>query len=391
MNAPIMDQLLKAVDVEANLVPYLKFSGWEMVDALNRHWIVMHGEQDADNEPFEIVFPREKSTEKRIAYVSKAVELLGALKSEPVQLVAQRIINYDRDMLYIRNTETEDENAIALNLAVAQIRNLKKTIEYSACSEREARPFFATPLSIAHWATQEYLFGHTFAGSFGFTVEAPRLPDPPQFIQQRLDLGDNFPETSTYTPLERRVMERIARGLITAKKAEESRDYSLLLKDYTGGFNSNMCTSVVGISPEKRSTIEFRIAWSPKIKPPDDVVQIPSIRLRQDGYENLEYAAKELKTIKPEIVTITGKVRALTSSDNPLSSGTHRAIIIRGYYADLKRPIDILVELDRDDYEKANKAHIEWLTVEVNGILVRSGATWRLSKAKDFKAKDSEW
>ena len=166
MNTPLLNKLLQSIKVDKNLIPFLKFSGWEQIDIKNDRWIVLHGEHDVDNHPLELVFPREGGYEIKYSYAEKAVDLLATLRNEPVQLVIQSIINFDRDMLYVRNTETEDENAIAFHLAVDQVNNLKRTIQYSACSEKEAKPYFTTINPWANKVFRNFLFGHTFAGSF---------------------------------------------------------------------------------------------------------------------------------------------------------------------------------------------------------------------------------
>lgn len=47
-------------------------------------------------------------------------------------------------------------------------------------------------------------------------------------------------------------------------------------------------------------------------------------------------------------------------------------------------PVDIIVELAKDNYIAASEAHIRWAIIEVNGILSRTGSNWRLTDAKDF-------
>jgi len=80
---------------------------------------------------------------------------------------------------------------------------------------------------------------------------------------------------------------------------------SLLVREYTSGFNSNMCSAIVGISQNKQPTTEFRIAWSPKIKASTDIAEIEPIKLRTSGYEMLEDAARILKSVKPEFVPVS--------------------------------------------------------------------------------------
>ena len=108
-------------------------------------------------------------------------------------------------------------------------------------------------------------------------------------------------------------------------------------------------------------------------------------RFETKGYEILDYAARELKSKEPEYVTVLGHIRALTSSDNPLSAGSRRAVVVRGTYTGFHRPVDIVVELTRDDYARANQAHIDWSQVHVSGVITRSGTAWRLLDAHDFR------
>ena len=121
----VIDRLMDAVDLENNLLPYMKLAGWTQSE--DAGWIVLHGERDLSDHPLELVFPRERNASEREGYVRKAVELLMALKDEPLQLVVQGILNYDRDLLYARNVDTE-RDAIGLVLAVEQARKLKRTI-----------------------------------------------------------------------------------------------------------------------------------------------------------------------------------------------------------------------------------------------------------------------
>ena len=384
MNPPVIDSLFQSLDLESNLLPFLKYSGWVQASDNKSHWIVFHGEQDVNGQPLELVFPRgKKNTEESKAYITKAVELITELKNEPLQLVIQNIVSYDRDFLYIKNTDSNDNNAIELKLAVNQINNLKSTLEYSALSEKDARPYFTSVSATARTAVKNFLFGHTFAGSFGFTIETPRLSDPFKFIQQTLPMEDDY-LPPVIIPYERRIMERIARGLKYTKQAEQQKDHTILLEEYPSGFNSNMCSSIVGISKDRTSTVEFRISWSPKVKPGEDVENLQPYKIKENGYQILAYTADLLKERKPEVVTIRGNVRGLTSSDNPHNLGTRRAVVVRTVIPNSKRLTDVIVELERDDYSKANKAHIDWSEIQVSGILSRSGAGWRLLNIQGF-------
>ena len=139
------------------------------------------------------------------------------------------------------------------------------------------------------------------------------------------------------------------------------------------------------MSQDKKIPLEYSIFWSPKLTPAYDIVIGQPIRLHEASYQYLEYAANELKQLKPEYVTIRGRIIGLSLKDNPLGTSASRSVVIRGKFMEEGRLIDIVVELEKEDYVAANKAHMGWNFIEVNGIISRSGYGWRLSEATDFK------
>lgn len=376
--------LFEELQIESNLVPYLELTGWETVDDPSERWFVFRGEVDSEGEPLEIVLPRNPNARDLRIYVENAINLLSALADETIQDTLQRIVYYDRDVLCVRNLETEEYNSITLRVAAQQVQELKQMVRFAACSEREPKPYFLSgELEIAKRMIEHYRFGHTFSGSFGFTIESPIVHLPSPYIQLTLlPKGEEPP--SPRMPAERRVMERIVRGLATTQQATTSLDSQLLVREYSSGFNSNMCQTIVKMSREKRP-LEYAVFWSPKIMPPEDVERVSPVRLIERSYDYLAYAAKELRQLKPEHVVVRGRVTGLTSRDDPLGASARRSVVIRGMFPDVTRSVDVIVELDRDDYVTANGAHINWNTVEVDGIIGRSGHAWRLSDPTNFR------
>lgn len=371
IDTPIFD----FVSTEKNLVPYLRLRGWQ--DASNPKWYVFQ------KNDFEIILPKNPKARDANLYISNAVDLLSGLTDEKSQDVIRRIIYFDSDILLSRNIQTGEYNSITLMMASQQVHELKQLVNYSAFSEYQPKPYFLQSQSkSSRQMTEHYRFGHTFAGSFGFTVLSPitRLPLP----HQQLMLFSDEKPPAPLAPMERRVMERIVRGLSITKMAVSQRDAEPLLRDYASAFNANMCQSLVKMSQGKKMPMEYKVYWSPKFEPADDVSQLHLFELNETSYEMLDYAGNELKKLKPEYVSVKGRIIGLTSKDNPLGSSAHRSVIIRGRYSDEMRPIDIIVELSKEEYVRASKAHIEWAVVHVNGILSRSGYGWRLTDASDF-------
>lgn len=381
--------IFEAVSIEGHLDPYLKLSGWQLSEETNTNWLVYKGVEDSNGEPLEIVLPRYSKVANFRSYVENAINLLAGLKDEDIQLTIQKIILYDCDVLYTRNLETGEFNSISLRLATKQVNQLRNIIAYSACSEHEPKPhFLGYQLSTAQKMINHYRFGHTFAGSFGFTIESQIISSPKLIEYQQLPLFDPLFDEEPPTeimPVERRIMERIARGLNATEQATKKHDLQFLIGEYASGFNANMCKAFVDFSVEKKLPIEYSIMWSPKLKPANEIFEFKPVRLYERSYEYLENAAESLRELKPEFVTVKGHIIGLSSRENPLgTSEANRSIVISGRFLEKTKPVKILVDLEKDDYINATNAHLQWKTIEVNGVISRTGNYWRLSSPQNF-------
>lgn len=359
------------------LVEYLNLTGWK-VSSSNDKWKVFEGDADYYGDPLEIVMPQDVRAPDTALYVSNAVTMLSAIKKIDPELLLRNIRFYDRDILRIKNLETGDTFSISLRMAAAQVPQLKNIVSYSACSEVDPLPVHAsTNKPIARHMVQQYQFGHTFRGSFGFTIEVP--------LSGSSITENDLLKGVKYLPPERRVMERIVRGLSHTKMAVETRDTQHIIENYADGFNANMCRSLLSLSVDKTSPIEFSITWSPKVVPSEDISKPDPLILSEPSYKHIEYAAKVLEELEPKEVTIRGLVKSLKADDNPLGLDTSRTVVIEVTNASDKLPPRVTVLLSKEDYQHALTAHGEWLPVTIKGILqVRRGNKWHIIKYSSF-------
>jgi len=366
-----------------HVVSYLKLKGWKLAHD-NKRWYVFEGYEDIEGNPFEIVLPKNTSAPDYSIYVQQTVNILSSLTDKTPETITNDMLFYDRDILMVRVVESVDTISIPIGLAAKQISELKQLIAYAACSEKNAKTHFSNSAS-GNEMVKHYHFGHTFVGSFGYRIESP-VGDEKHFHQEPRQM-DLFEEgESVILPLQRRVMERIARGLAATEKAVNLQDVQPLIDGYAEGFNANMCTAILKMLNEQKEPIEYSIKWSHKIEVSDDVRNINNIPIQQRHFEYLETASKRLKELKPESKTIEGLVIGLSSSGDPLSEDVaERSILIKWDPPKRGRPRNIRITLEKDDYIKAHQAHLDWNTVSVNGIMQRKGSKWQLSEPQEFK------
>jgi hypothetical protein len=382
--------LLRSLDYE-DLTEYLSNTDWQLQKPSDR-WIVFVGSEDIDGNSLEIVLPSDETASDLHKYTANAINILSAVKNLPPEEIITEVRYYDRDVLRVRNLEKGDIESISLKAAAQQVTELKQLVAYSALSEaalseNQLKAYFLNQrTSVARRMVERYQFGHTFRGSFGFTVESPKVSKESFAISK--SLLPEMIDDQKIIPLGRRVMERIVRGLLITEVATSDRDAKKIIHGYDIGFNANMCRAIVNMSLGKKVAMEYRVSWSAVMPPSDEaIVDAGPIQLRESSYEHLDYAAEILSELEPEEVTITGLVKVLSADDNPLGLDTSRSIIIRWFDEVEGKTNNVHVQLERDDYLTAILAHREWLPVTITGLLRRIKQNWRIVEYSDFRIR----
>ena len=360
-----------------DVIDFLELNGW--VIASNKgNWI----ENTLADFPSPIVIPKHFAEPDLETYVKNAIEIIAASKDLPFEDAFQEVYSIDRDVLRIRNPETDEKKTLSLRIATRQVDEMKKLVAYSAASESDLQAYHSHYTELSNKMLDTYRFGHTIPQSFGFSIESP--VDRTQ-VNTFLD-SERDPEE--ISPVSRKVMLRIARGLKIAKKAEAESDVGILINGYINGFNSNMCDAVSEIGSGLK-TLDYRVKWSPRLKPPKDVREFSTVSLGNQNYQELNQAAKELRDLTPEKANIEkGLIISLTSKDNPGKGGSEKVAVIR-WIRDDTTFMNVRLSLSSSEYLKAIEAHKNWFRVSVSGYIERRGNFWYLTNATGFQVHET--
>ena len=379
----MVDKELAAQDLAIpRMTSYLEVNGWKRV-VDNEHWRVFHGRKSKSGEHFEIALPKDVVEEDYRLHVHHAIKILSSLRRKTWESTANDIRYHDRDLLRVRIMDNDRNASLPYDVASKYVRYMKKLIQYSASSERNAKAHFKQPLSTGSKMIQHFRFGQTFRGSFGLLIES-LVGQEQHYINKREQHqlpGEDF----RILPLERRVLERIARGLQSTALALRVGDEELLKTDYGRGFNSKMCEAIRDMICILRSPYELSISWSQTLKPSSDVRDFDRVLLGREHLKYLESAIKHLRFVPQNKVTIKGQVVALSSSDNPLSETVEDRAIIVDWKVNRKRSRKVSMRLKRHDYIEADRAHMKWETISVTGMLQTKGSIWQLEDPENFK------
>ena len=355
---------------------YLQHSGWQLVNRNDRCY-VFEGYEDVDDNPFEIVLPINDSAPDYPIYVEHTIRILSALTDKSPSSVANELVLFDRDLLTI------DVDSRSVDNAAMQMPPIKRLIGHSANMERSLKPYFNQYYLEARKMLKHFEIRHTHNGNVSYQIES-QVGEKEAY---QTVLLDDVPNPGAKLPLERRVMERIATGLITVGTAARERDVQPLIEGYADGFNANMCSAILEISKHSPRPVQYSVSWSNKLPVSQGVRDAKNILIERPHIEYLKRACDKLKKRKPEFQRIEGRVIGLSSLDDPQSDdvdNNERSIVVlrtdrRGSGRKL------WINLGKDDYITAHTAHIDWKTISVDGLAIERRSGWQLADPHEFK------
>ncbi|CAK8717978.1 MAG: hypothetical protein CDV28_11150 [Candidatus Electronema aureum] len=357
---------------------YMKLKGWKESSLPNNKLILLKGPENDSGVPLKIFLPVSLDFDDSLKRIYDVFLFLSSFYSiEPDELF--RAINgLNRDKLLIAINQKDNFPAsIPLKIAGKEIFGISNLFIYSACSEKSNLPHYARALPVGDNIVEKIRFGHTFRGSFGFSIESP------VYGNLEFEQKDMF-----QAPIERRVIERIIRGVCFMSDAILNKNHDIIIKNYRTGFNSRMCEAIVEMGERLESPFKLSVQWATSLMPSQDIQNFSSVSVGENEISYLKYAAEKLKEISPEQAIICGIVVNL-HSDNPTRDDGKRVITIRYKHGEYGN-INVKIELGVNQYLLAIEAHKYGKNIEAIGLLERKGSTWSLEAVSDVKIKEDD-
>lgn len=352
---------------------YLLEHKWRPKAYPNKKISLFVSPHDNEGNQLEIYLPKSRHYDGYEVRVSDALRILSLYRDVDLDTVIDDISLTDYDIFQMRIMDVGSVGVISLSVAVNDVNALKKLFMYSACGEENSLPYFDKPLAVGFHHADVCQFGHTFEGSFGFTINSP-IPVPGvtqmALVDQKIE-----------PPFERRVLERIARSLSLIALSAAQKTPEILVEQFDIALNAKMCEAILDMS-QARHAIGFHVSWSHKIAVSEDIVDNDWL-LETDSFEVLQYAADELQKIEPSKTTIVGNIVTLHSTNNPMSSEDfYRKAIVKYDYDG--RTLNVKLDLDRQGYMIAYEAHGKGLPIRVTGTLFGKGNTWKMADIEEI-------
>ena len=361
---------------------YLNNNGWLVTTHSDVSLHTLSASDDGDS--IEIVLPVSEGNKEAVASsVSSAIATLAQLSARPFQDVIAEIRQVGADVIrsvvpdsYVR------ADSVALRLAQEFVSGFRSFLSSAGTMEIAPNPYHAKTLKHGLEFADGCRFGHTFRGSFGFTVEAPIEAN-----EDRLLIG-----RKSELPFSRRVVERVARGLRAVDEAAKAQAPEVIADSYGLGMDANMCDDLAELLESTGvGSLGISIAFSPEWPTSTDVIGMPKIQMHTSHVELLHEASKLLrKSETPSVEKIIGRITGLHTDGNPadLFKDPAARLVEISWQSPAGRLVTVHVMLDAKDYLEALRAHGEGKFIEITGLLEKVRRRWTLSNSGGFSVMD---
>jgi hypothetical protein len=329
----------------------------------------------------ELIVPKTHTSIDYHTQISRIIFALATLEDRSEYLVYTSIREIGFDIVRSRIPDIYVKDG-TIDLAVARnfVSGIRSVLAAAATTELNPSPFFLRLRKEAAEYADRCRFGHTFRGSFGFTIESPLEPN----------LQPPLPGLPTEPPFERRVIRRLARGLSAVSEAAASDSTAPIVSSLREGFSANVCEQFATLVEEtSHSALMFEFSFSPEWRLEDDYQGDQTFLLGPAHVEAIRAAAKELRAdVKASDETVFGRVIRLASEADPSDltdiMGEREVAIL--WSSEALGDVAVRTSLSPADYLAALEAHATGKPVRVSGTLERRGRRWVLVNPTGFKA-----
>ena len=355
---------------EASIFPDAKFFQSRSIGQRNVDVFLL---SEAGYDDIELVIPKDTRTADCARRLKGAIETLSQLEERASNEIVASIRSIGYDVVRSRIPDNlVIENTIGLESARNYVNGMKDLLAATATTELRPQPFFGRQSREATEYSEKCRFGHTYRGSFGFTIESPLTPET----------TESLPGIDPPLPFERRVVQRLALGIQHVCESVDREDVKPLVEGFKEGFGANGCDRFASlVRSTAYSGMSFGFIFSPEWKLPETLRAGSQFAVGPMHVEMARAAADALRGESLETrADVSGQVVRLQNEADPsdlsaIMGEGEISILYSSEYGD----IHVRVTLSPPDYLKAVEAHRLGRAVLVSGILVHRGRYWYLN------------
>lgn len=358
----ILDNALERVSL-FDLRTYLELNGWKRAESRSDRLTIFQLTGDNSGN-LEVVLPADDRYIDVRERIKQTIYSISQVEDRSIEDICSDLVSTNADSLRIRLQISTTSESIPVADATRHVKAIRNLILYSGCSEIQARPHFEQPIPSSLDLLTGFEFCHTFRGSFGFEISNA-------IVKQKTtpDLFD--------TPVRRKMIERIARGVQLLEDAVTKENPDVLIDSYESALNARMCDALADIGLEGQVSFDMEIDWASSLRPSQDVAAFGSSVIGESQVSLLKYVSEQLKIVKPKAERITGQVVNLHCIADPTEGHAKRSVAVKVEHPQYGT-IEVKLSLGPESYLLAIDAHSKGKKITAAGQLQRKGSTWTL-------------
>jgi hypothetical protein len=371
VNSPTLDGFAEAA---AALTPsavsqFLASSHWHLEsrrDNLREVWrLTGHDGRDEGR----IMLPLATDYEDYPARFRDALLALGRIHQWDPSELYERVMATRADLFFVRLDQAGADGAIPFQQADQTLQALHKLLRAAATTTADPAHSHLgrRPTAVTEFLDEDVRLGHTKRGSFVFTIVT------------RLDgvAGGPLVDVGQIKPFPRRVMETLARGLMTTEQLTRSWDPGVLESPGQFGLSAGFVESLEDMTqqPSLRS-LDLSFAWASAV--PTEMPQDVKVVLGRDAIGGLPRVREYLvrREEPPRRETLVGLVKSLSWDDSPSADGETASVVL---FADVNgKQRNVAMTLSQEDHDWAIIAYRSRIPLTVTGDLTYERRAWRL-------------
>ena len=342
---------------------YLKDMGWEQYQSKRQYIKIFQYEKNDDF--FQVIIPTEKKLNDYKEAMYKAVVTVAEAENKSVEQVLLYLLNPNTDILKIR-LEKKDVEAgnILFDDAIRMYENAKRLLAATALDILHSKKYHQGRMDDC---VLKFLsscrFGQTEIGSYVVSVVCP-------FAE--LDENEDYKQLSIFSDeeqcansLTRQVTSRVMKNISFIKNQIDNGEMDkLILQDEDKIISANFYEALGGLNLDSNGAdVEFIAEWSPIVKNADCVKS--RILLTHDYYQPIETTIERLKDETNKSTRIIGRIKKLESSPDVQKRKIGKITVV--YLDENDKRKTVTVNLNKNEYDKAIKAHERGFHVEIVG------------------------
>ncbi len=358
---------------------YLKDTGWTQFETRRTYIKIFQYEKNDDF--FQVTVPTEKKLSDYKTAMYKAAETVAKAENKSVEQVMLFLLNPNTDILKIRlEKSTIETGNILVDDAIRMYENAKKLLAATALDILHPQKYHQGRMDDC---VLKFLsncrFGQTGIGSYVVSVVCPFAELDQNADYKQLSIFSD--EEKCANSLTRQVTSRVMENIAFIKNQIDNGNFDKLISQGDDKIiSANFYEALGGLNLDSESVdVEFIAEWSPIVK--NTSCANNRVLLTHDYYQPIETTIGKLKEETNKSTKIIGRIKILDSSPDIHKRQMGKITVV--YLDENDKRKTVKANLNKNDYDKAIKAHERGSYIEISGE-ISSGKQPFMSSCESF-------